>query len=473
MSSSTPSANAEAPAGTPPFGTEPALSAGSGFRYGLLGVPLAFVALPLYVVLPEHYARTYGVPLATLGLVLLLARLLDAVADPLIGRWVDARFAKPSGPLAVLSLGAGAGVVLVLAFAALFFPPASVAADHASVLTWCAVLLALAYLSYSVMSIGHQSWGAMLATSEAARSRVVAWREGLSLVGVIVASVLPSLAGLPATVGVFAVCVVMGMWAWWLAPRPPWGPATGAAGVLGSSATPVDTASPLITRSGGVNVNSGSAQAHALTMPFANPVFRKLLAVFVFNGISSAVPATLLLFFIRDRLQLPTSDDGLFLSVYFLCAGASIALWVKAVARFGLARVWGVGMVLAVLTFMWAVTLGAGDKAAFVLVCALSGIALGADLAVPSALLAGVIQAAGHGGQREGAYFGWWNFATKLNLALAAGLALPTLSLFGYSPGARDEQALQALTIAYCVLPCLLKLVAAALLYLFFIRRSR
>ncbi|HRA62247.1 MAG TPA: MFS transporter, partial [Burkholderiaceae bacterium] len=57
------------------------------------------------------------------------------------------------------------------------------------------------------------------------------------------------------------------------------------------------------------------------------------------------------------------------------------------------------------------------------------------------------------------------NFATKLNLALAAGLALPLLAMFGYSPGARDASALGALTLAYCLLPCLLKLAAATLLY--------
>ena len=28
-----------------------------GLAYGLLGLPLAFVALPLYVLLPNHYAR--------------------------------------------------------------------------------------------------------------------------------------------------------------------------------------------------------------------------------------------------------------------------------------------------------------------------------------------------------------------------------------------------------------------------------
>jgi glycoside/pentoside/hexuronide:cation symporter, GPH family len=105
-------------------------------------------------------------------------------------------------------------------------------------------------------------------------------------------------------------------------------------------------------------------------------------------------------------------------------------------------------------------------------VCVASGIALGADLAVPGALLAGVIQRAGHAQQLEGAYFGWWNFATKLNLALAAGVALPLLALFGYTPGARDEAALAALTLAYCALPCALKLLAALLLWRLWIAKE-
>ena len=72
-------------------GTQP-IRAGAGLAYGLLGLPLAFVALPLYVLLPNHYAREFGMPLATLGSVLLAARLLDAVSDPLLG-WttVDGR----------------------------------------------------------------------------------------------------------------------------------------------------------------------------------------------------------------------------------------------------------------------------------------------------------------------------------------------------------------------------------------------
>ncbi|MEY3445298.1 MAG: hypothetical protein RIR45_53, partial [Pseudomonadota bacterium] len=136
------------------------------------------------------------------------------------------------------------------------------------------------------------------------------------------------------------------------------------------------------------------------------------------------------------------------------------------------AHTWGVGMLVSIAVFVFASQLGTGDVAEFVLVCALSGVALGTDLALPSALLAGVIKTGGDHGRAEGAYFGWWNFATKLNLALAAGVALPALGALGYVPGARDAQALQTLTWAYCLLPCALKLLAATLLYTLIIRKT-
>jgi Na+/melibiose symporter-like transporter len=148
-------------------------------------------------------------------------------------------------------------------------------------------------------------------------------------------------------------------------------------------------------------------------------------------------------------------------------------MWVRLVGRFGLARTWLAGMALAVASFIWTATLGEGDIVPFLIVCALSGMAVGTDLALPGAMLAGLIGKLGERGQREGAYFGWWSFAAKLNLALAAGLALPLLGWFGYSPGARDPQSLWALTVAYCLLPCALKLLAGGALYTLVIRPER
>ena len=62
--------------------------------------------------------------------------------------------------------------------------------------------------------------------------------------------------------------------------------------------------------------------------------------------------------------------------------------------------------------------------------------------------------------------------APAMLLALAAGIALPALNALGYTPGAQDAAALRTLTVAYCLLPCALKLLAAALLYTFIIRRT-
>ena len=64
-----------------------------------------------------------------------------------------------------------------------------------------------------------------------------------------------------------------------------------------------------------------------------------------------------------------------------------------------------------------------------------------------------------------GACFGWWNFVTKANLALAAGLALPLLALLGYAPGARDAGAVAALAGVYGFAPVVLKLAAITLLW--------
>lgn len=210
-----------------------------------------------------------------------------------------------------------------------------------------------------------------------------------------------------------------------------------------------------------------------MLQPWRKASFRRLVAVFMLNGIASAIPATLVLFFIQDVLQAPRQQEPLFLLTYFVFAACSIPVWLKLVSRRGLGQTWLIGMLLAVTVFAWTVTLGAGDSTAFFIVCAMSGMALGADLAIPSALLAGLIAQEGDAGSHEGAYFGWWNFATKLNLALAAGLTLPALQWLGYLPGSRTETGLQMLSIAYAVVPCVLKLAAAAALYRWVIRHQR
>ena len=417
----------------------------AGLRYGLLGLPLAFVALPLYVHLPKVYAQQFGMPLATLGAVLLLARLFDAVTDPLLGRLNDRLFERSHRW--VLGAGGLAALVLLAGMGALFFPPWATASP-VHLASGLLVALLLTTAAYSQLAIAHQAWGARLGGSDVQRTRVVAWRESAGLAGVVLASVLPAWLGWGGWLATFGGLLALGWLLWCLAVPPAH---TGPALALDGGVAPL--------------VRLWAELRH----PWRQAPFRHLMAVFVLSGLASAMPATLVLFFIQDRLD-AAAQEPWFLATYFVAAALSLPMWMRVVARAGLPRAWLGGMGLSVGVFIWAATLDAGDVWAYGVVCALSGFALGADLALPGAMLAGVIGAQGDRGQREGAYFGWWNLAAKLNLALAAGLSLPLLGWLGYQPGLSTPDGLAALTVAYAVLPCGIKLLAAAGLYWYFVR---
>ena len=406
------------------------------FAYGLFGMPLAMAALPLYVHLPKFYGDHLGVPLATLGAMLLVLRLADGVLDPLLGAWSDrARSRK--------QLIAWAVPLLAVGMAALFAPQVD---GPTALLVWLGAALAAVYLAFSLATINHNAWGAELSPDPVERTRITAMREGLALGGVVVASVAPALMGGGGengeTIGLprFALAYALLLC---------------ACAAITLSWAPAAPRAP----------NHQRFALRDMAAPLANASFRRLLAVFMANGIASAIPATLVLFYIADVLQ-AESRQGLFLALYFIAGAAGMPLWVQLSARTSKVLAWGAAMVVAIVAFVWAALLGAGDTTAFAVVCALSGLALGADLALPPSLLADVI---GRDGSMRatGAYFGLWTLATKLNLALAAGIALPLLGMLGYAPGTRDPGAVQALALIYAGVPCALKLGAIGALHAF------
>ncbi|HEY5798728.1 MAG TPA: MFS transporter [Burkholderiaceae bacterium] len=401
----------------------------NSLAYGAFAFPLTLLALPVYVFAPQYYASRYGVPLASLGLLLLAARLADAFLDPLLGLWIDraGRAHRPGGHYGYFILLAAAP--MAAGACALFAPPAQLA----SPLLWLAVSSSTVYAGASLATIAHQSWGAALTQQADARARLAAVREGCGLFGVIAAALLGTQFGLPALAAIFLVALLLTLPTLLLrAPRP-------------------------------ATVPLQHTSWRAMLVPLRHAPFRRLFAVFIVNGIAAAIPATLFLFFVADVLRLP-QYAGAFLLLYFVAAACAMPLWVALASRHGQARTWTGAMLLAALVFGWTALLGPGDMLAYGLICILSGAALGADLALPPALLAGVIGRAGHSGQREGAYFGAWNWANKLNLALAAGCTLPLLQLLGYVPGATAGAGLSALAVTYAALPAVLKLAAAGLL---------
>ena len=415
--------------------------------YSLASIPLAMAALPIYVNVPKFYADVIGVSLAAIGGLLLAARIFDAVQDPLLGYWSDRTRHTKWGRFVWVVAGAP---LLAVSMLGLFNPPV-LSADL--MMWWLVAMLLVVYTAFSMMQISYQAYGAEISDDPVERTRVVSFREGFGLIGVFLAAALPQVLsseyGPREGYAIFAMIfipfvLVMVAFTVWLSPTPRVRVATASNGAFSN-----------------------------MLLPLKNLRFKSLLLVFVFNGIAASIPATLVLFFIEDVVKAP-AQAAVFLIAYFAAGAAGMPLWVWLSARIGKGRAWLVGMLVSIVAFVWAFMLGAGDVVAFGIICVLSGLGLGADLALPPSILADVIdddERAGFG-RNEGAYFGLWNVVTKMNLALAAGIALPALAMLGYVPqGKNSVESLNYLAAIYALLPCVLKAVAAvALLYSPFVR---
>ena len=420
--------------------TQPPATRASFWRllaYSLTSIPLAMAALPIYVHVPKFYADVVGLNLIAIGGLLLAARVFDAIQDPLLGYWSDRYRDTRMGRMLWVMIGTP---FLALGMVGLFNPPQW---SQTMMAWWLVAMLFLVYTAFSMLQISYQAYGAEISDHPVERTRVTSWREGLGLVGVFLAAALPEILskqqGPREGFAAFSIIFVPLLFL--------------------MVACTVFFSPRAMVRTEAATKNA----LRAMLKPLHNPLFKRLLIIFIFNGIAASIPATLVLFFIDDVVRAPELSAH-FLIAYFAAGALGMPLWVFLSARIGKGRAWCVGMVVSIVAFVWAFTLGAGDATPFMIICILSGLGLGADLALPPSILADVIDDDDKRGlgRNEGAYFGLWNLVTKMNLALAAGIALPSLALLGYQPKiSQSTDALLYLAGVYALLPCVLKAFAA------------
>lgn len=409
-----------------------ALTRASLFRYGLLAVPVAFAGFPLYVLAPDYFATTHGISLSLLGGLLLALRLFDAVIDPVIGALSD-RYRQYCGRfMAVAALMLCAAVYGL--FNLLPMPPAG----------WFALCVAVAVAGYSVLSINLNALGGLWSGQRGQQTRITTFREGAGLVGLILAVSLPSLLQRSVSKAdaylYYSLILSLLMLAAWLL-FAPW------------------LARHLYERKE-CDANFFSLRKGMRSLSGRTAYF---LGVYGLSMLASSIPAVLVIFFVRDLLQAEYLT-GLFLLLYFLSGALAMPLWQRTAGSRGAQRAWIYAMLLAVASFIGAFFLREGDVWLYGLVCVFSGVALGADLALPPAILAQHI----HAEHKEGyasTHYAMLALVAKLSLALASAIALPLLGLAGFVPAASNgADALLFLSVSYALIPCVLKLAAALLL---------
>ncbi|WP_181707096.1 MFS transporter [Chthonobacter rhizosphaerae] len=410
--------------------------------YAAPALPLAVLTLPFAIVVPNHYAATLGLSLASVGQVLLLVRLFDAISDPVVGVLAD-RIRPVFGRRRTWF--AASVPITVAATWLVFVPP-----PDAGVL-WLLVFGTLLTLGMTLSLIPYWAWGAELATGYADRNRISAVREAVVVVGTLAATSTPALVQATG----------------WGGP----GDALLALAVLVAVALPITALAALRLVPEPVDYSRDRLDLKASWAHLrANRPFLILLSAFVLNGFANGLPATLFLFFVGQVLAVP-DQAGLVLFVYFLSGVAGVPLWLALSRRFGKHRTWCVAMIGASAVFATVPLLGPGDLTPFLVVCVLTGLALGADLVLPPSIQADVIDldTAKSGEQRTGTYVAAWGLATKVALALAVGVSFPLLDWAGFdATGATtSEGGLLMLTVLYAAVPVAMKLAAIRLMWSF------
>jgi len=401
--------------------------------YAAPAAPLAALYFPVYVYVAPFYANERGVALSALGALLIAVRLLDAFSDPAMG-WISDRTRTRWGRRKIW-LAVAAPLVVVSVWM-LMVPPEGAGFLHVAI--WLSALT----LSWTVALTPYYAWGAEMTGDYDGRARIAAWREGTTLVGTVLAVILYQGTGGGAE-GLRAVALFVAL-----------GLPLATAAALGLAGEPKDWS----------RTRLGLREAGRALRD--NPHFRKLLAAYFVNGAANAFPAGLFLFFVEDVLRAP--EAGWLLLVYFLCAIAGMPIWTALARRYSKHRAWGGAMLYACAIFVFVPFLGPGDVWIFAGICALTGLALGADLALPTAMQADVVDhdTAMHGEQRTGLFFALWSVATKAALAVAGGAALILLDWFGFEAGAEnDASALLAVSLLYAAAPVALKLVAVSMMW--------
>lgn len=395
-------------------------------RYAVLAFPLAFAGMPLYIHAPDFYATQAGMGLAQIGAILIVLRIVDAVQDPLIG-WISDRFAARRPAVILAGMAA-----LAAGFVMLFNPPGT------HVAWWFATAVLVTTTAFSVVSVNYMAIGALWSRREDQQTRVALYREGVGLTGLLLACLLPP-----------ALMTVMD--------------ADRAYSVLAAALVAAAVIAVLLVRP---VLHRAAARCSGAAWPGVSALrpFAGIYAVYGLSMLASALPAVLVLFYVRDRLGMP-EWTGLFLTAYFLTAAVGLPVWKKLAQRYGAVRCWLAAMGIAVAGFVWAWGLAEGDGTAFLAVCLVTGFALGAELALPPALLAGRIHETGTHAQAAGLNAGL-SFLSKMAMALAAGGGLAALDCVGFRPDAvNTQEALTMLSGLYALAPCVIKLAAAALLW--------
>lgn len=421
------------------------LSTKTLLSYSLPAFPLALLGLTFYVFLPKYYADVIGVPLSSLGVIIILSRIWDALIDPAVGVLSD-RTRHKSGrrrPWVLL-----ATLPLCLCFISLVIPPTTWTSQANTY--WFTVWTFLFFLFWTFVAVPYEALGAELSFSYDERTKLLGTREAFVVVGTLGAVLFPFILNKLVQAG----AIVLDERAQVLS--------------LAIFYSALLVALVLIfyrnvkERNWDEKKKPQGSLYHGYREVLKNKPFLILLTAYLINSFGGTLPATLIFFYVEYVLG-DLGGGPYYLIIYFIVGFLFFPLWVFLSRKLGKKESWLIALSINTIGFIGVFFLGEGDTTSYALFIAFSAIGYGGTLAIPASMQADVIDydELQTGLRREGQFIGLWYVVKKFSAALGAGLAFPILDFMGYVAGARQNaETIFAMRFLYAAMPCICNVLA-------------
>lgn len=401
------------------------LSLKQGLAYALPTVVVAFLVGPVATILQGVYAKYFGLPLATVATIILIARLFDAISDPVIGHLSDRYQHDRSGRKLFIMAG---GILFIASSYCLYAPLGSdipVGPKDVSKIYFLFWFLAF-YLSFTLFEIPHLAWGGEITVSANERNKLYGFRALASYLGMLLFFSVPLLPFFdsdrftPETL-VWSVT---------------------AAGILMLPllivcivTVPVATVSK--THSPQVQQSLRQHVGVYIEVIFRNQPFMVFLGAFFCSGAALGMWYGLMYLFVDVYLDLGHKLSlGYMLS--FIVTLPALGLWVKLANLIGKNISWGIGMILAMVGILGTGFLAPGESNWLPLLLCMVLISSGsaASVALAPSLLADIVDysTVRFGVTNAATYFAIYTLTAKANVAIGGAVGLAIVASFGFDP---------------------------------------
>lgn len=437
------------------------LTRSSLLAYGSLAVPLQALINPVLIFLPAFYAVEVGLDLTTVGLIFFLARSWDALTDPIVGALSD-RTKSPLGRRRPWII-AGTPLLMIASYFVLVPPGSST--------NWTVGLfIFFFYAVWTVVYIPYQSWGAEASPDYEERTRVAAFREGGTVLGVLVGIGIPLLLvdpiaepvrrliwpdGLGLDASLHSVLMIIFVTVAVLLPVTAWAACT------------FMPEKPHIAK-------QDISWRQTLTVLKRNGPLSRLIAGYFVAQLGFLIFLSSVQLVITQGLQIKAFLFLIF--IQHVVAIAAVPVWLRIANGIGKHRAYCASLALMIIGLLALNLVQPGEFGLAVLIFLFNGLGSSGKLILPPALAADTIDydTLKTGSNEAGTHMALLNLANKATFALSVGLAFPLLALAQFDPaGDNTPEALRSLMTIGTVLPSCALLLGILILWNFPLDRRR